>query len=752
MTRKILITQCLQNDFVRPIRAFDALPNLLHIGFGESLRLMGEDPAEGPVAQIMNWAHAQSDKKLEIIHIRDWHNAQEERQKAHLDYFGAHCLQNSIGAQFAFDSSHESSAKIVNALTLNDFIDSNLSEVLRPYQDQVVDVGLIGVWTEAKIAFLSYELLTRFPKFNLAVCSALTASSSRAQHFIALNQLEKILGVKIYDSLGEFIQFLGGETLGLEKLHKKSTDSQSLKLDTQIKLGTEPVEIIRYLFRDCKSVELKSLDGGFSGNFVLGSQSIDQYGHKQVPHVVKIGPRKLIASERIAFERIESVLGNNAPRIVEFLDREEYGAIKYRYASMGGQAESFQKIYMKEKPSSRIKNILNDVFEDQLGRLYAVAEIESCNLLKYYAFRPELAERVEKMATDAGATKSEAHILKSFYQDQLPELLKEPEYRYFSYVHGDLNGANIIVDGHDNVWLIDFFHAHRGHVLKDLAKLENDILFIYTKIKSEAELKHAKSFSAQLLDVHDLWQAPKFHAKDLKLNQFKQAAQAIRLLRSFYKSLIQADRDPYQLMVAQLRYAIHTLVFEESNSYQKSWALWTALALVNRIIERAQSSNKLRIDWIDTPSSQKQIGLTILPGRGDRKRNLKEDLMAIREAGITDIVCLATPSELKNYGVPDLLKEYQNFGFDIEAFQIRDGKAPLTKDLKKLLNQIQSKLAHNRKILIHCVGGLGRSGLVAACFLKNIGYSSEEAIATVRKQRSQRAIETKVQESFVRRF
>ena len=31
-----------------------------------------------------------------------------------------------------------------------------------------------------------------------------------------------------------------------------------------------------------------------------------------------------------------------------------------------------------------------------------------------------------------------------------------------AWVHGDLNGANIILDAQGNVWLIDFFHTGPG--------------------------------------------------------------------------------------------------------------------------------------------------------------------------------------------------------------------------------------------------------------------------------------------------
>jgi len=47
--KSVLITICLQNDFVMPIGKYDNLPNLLHVGYEESIRLMGLIPKEGPV-------------------------------------------------------------------------------------------------------------------------------------------------------------------------------------------------------------------------------------------------------------------------------------------------------------------------------------------------------------------------------------------------------------------------------------------------------------------------------------------------------------------------------------------------------------------------------------------------------------------------------------------------------------------------------------------------------------------------------
>src|SRR5690349_20326776 len=84
----LLITDCLQRDFVSPIGRFEGLPNALHIGHDESLRLLGRNPEEGPVARVLDWAHAQPDTDLKVVHVRDWHDPSDAAQQTHLQQFG----------------------------------------------------------------------------------------------------------------------------------------------------------------------------------------------------------------------------------------------------------------------------------------------------------------------------------------------------------------------------------------------------------------------------------------------------------------------------------------------------------------------------------------------------------------------------------------------------------------------------------------------------------------------------------------
>ena len=769
MLPSVLITQCLQNDFVQPIKQFDPLPNSLHIGHNEAQRLMGDNPLEGPIQHVINWAYKTPDEKLRLIHIRDWHDASDPSQASHLQQFGTHCLKGEKGSEFVFREPKISQKQVtvINSLTLNDFEETKLLEILNPYKDKKIRIGLMGVWTEAKITFLAYELITRFSEFRVGICSALTASSSRAHHFMALDQLKRILGIEIYTSIGQFIQFLGGDQAVVELPLQVNEDHPTIEFEHSQQLSEIDRKLLRYLFRDCRKVQLKCLDGGFSGNVVLGSQSEDLYGHKQVPHVIKIGRQDLIGQERAAFEKVESVLGNNAPHIAGFADFRNRGGIKYRYASMGsGFSTTFQKLYCQGLSEEKIKKFLKAIFVEQLGRFYQAATLEHVNLLEYYQYslpnlanhmRPRIEAVYGRPATEETFRFLNGHEtpnLYFFYEKKLPKLLPLAEgSAYMSYVHGDLNGANIIIDGQENVWLIDFFHTHRGHVLKDLIKFENDLLYIFTPIENEEDFFEAQQFSEQLLTVEDLSKSLPDFSQNFSSLHLRRAYETISILRSFYSKILDVMRDPLQFWIGQLRYCAHTLSFQESSDWQKKWALYTGSLCTVKIVEGLERTGPLRIDWLDSKyTGQGRLGITILPGRKDYLRDLPVDIEALKSQAISHVVCLLPVVELRNYGVPQLLDEYRKVGFIVKNMSVMDQRVSSQKEMHELICWMIDALAQGARIVVHCVGGLGRSGMSVACYLKSQGLLTTDAIAEVRKIRGNRAIETSIQEEFVQTF
>lgn len=140
------------------------------------------------------------------------------------------------------------------------------------------------------------------------------------------------------------------------------------------------------------------------------------------------------------------------------------------------------------------------------------------------------------------------------------------------------------------------------------------------------------------------------------------------------------------------------------------------------------------------------IALSPLPGRV----NLNEDIAKIKEANITHVLTLVSNDELTKYKVPTLLSEFENNQITVFQSPIVDYGLPTQEQMKTILSWLQKQVKAKNNILIHCVGGLGRSGTVMAVYAKKyLGKTGEEAIKYVRSIRGEDAVETKEQQDFV---
>ncbi len=772
----ILITQCLQHDFVAPLAPHEPLPNALHVGHQEAQRLLGADPSSGPLAQLMQWTREQSDEHLVVLHIRDWHDPDDPAQRAHLERFGEHCIQHTPGAKLVLgldDAVTQRDAEcFIDSTTLNDFVDTSLTETLDACLERVdhdtsqVRIGVIGVWTEAKISFLCYELATRYGIEALATCSALTASASRAQHFNALDQLKKILGVRVFDSVGDFAGWLVPDAEELRATHPEQLMRPTLLGDVS-NLSETQLNVMAYLYRDAAKLDVHVLGGGFSGAQVCRVRAWDALGHEQSSTVLKLGERGLIGAERRAFEQVESILGNDAPSVLGFADFGECAGIKYAYAAMGGaDVKTFKQLYESGIPAERVQAILDETFGGILGRFYAVSHYERLPLYDYYTFSSTYADgvrqRVSALLGSACASQpriSEGGIevmnVADFYAFELDGLMQRQhagEFHHVAYVHGDLNGANILLDGRDNVWLIDFFHAHRGHIVRDMAKLENDLLYIMTPIDSADELAQALRISQALCAIEDL-RAPLGPCPEgVDTPSLLRAWESLRCIRRHVARLCQSERAPEHLHVALLRYAVHTLSFDESSGWQRRWALMASGMHADKLVAAARRNANLRVGWVDVPGlkGENRLGVTICPGRKDRQRELERDVQVLARHGVSFVMGHLVDAEMEWADVAALPDVCEREGIHYLHHPVIDQEVPRLEQMKDWVQRIRDELQHDKGcVVVHCMGGLGRSGTTAACVLVSYGATPEQAIMEVRRARGPRAVETRMQEDFV---
>jgi atypical dual specificity phosphatase len=82
---------------------------------------------------------------------------------------------------------------------------------------------------------------------------------------------------------------------------------------------------------------------------------------------------------------------------------------------------------------------------------------------------------------------------------------------------------------------------------------------------------------------------------------------------------------------------------------------------------------------------------------------------------------------------------------------VRDFTAPTPEQLARGVAAIERALADGQRVAVHCGGGIGRTGTLAACYLVRRGLSATEAIAQVRALRPG-SVETRTQVAAIEAF
>src|SRR5262249_15832564 len=210
------------------------------------------------------------------------------------------------------------------------------------------------------------------------------------------------------------------------------------------------------------------------------------------------------------------------------------------------------------------------------------------------------------------------------------------------------------------------------------------------------------------------------------------------------------DRNPLQYQVAGLRYAVHTLGFPEPSPLQKQSALVAACSLADQVATTVEANRVLRVDWVESPRiGPGRLGVTICPGRRDRDRTLEADVARLRDQGVDRLLCLSTSAELEWAGVPDLGSKAEAFGLTYRWLPVPDQGTCSLSEAVDLVGWCREGVERGESVVVTCMGGLGRSGMIAACTLVDAGVSPTAAIASVRAARGPRALETSEQEEFV---
>jgi ADP-ribosylglycohydrolase/protein-tyrosine phosphatase len=172
---------------------------------------------------------------------------------------------------------------------------------------------------------------------------------------------------------------------------------------------------------------------------------------------------------------------------------------------------------------------------------------------------------------------------------------------------------------------------------------------------------------------------------------------------------------------------------------------------------KTSETDPIRVDFLprEACTLRGRVGLTLAPGKRDDvwERDLVADVERLRETfGTSVLISLVGDAELQLLGIPDLDRVARTRGVRVCQLPVEDGGVPENAEgVVRLVRMALAVAEAGETVVVHCRGGLGRSGLFAACCLIALGHEPAAAIRIVRAVRPG-AVETLAQERFIERF
>ncbi len=374
--------------------------------------------------------------------------------------------------------------------------------------------------------------------------------------------------------------------------------------------GMQPGDqaLVEALFPRSDAVRLRAIQGGFSGAAVLEAQSWGAGRQLQRSSVVKLGSSAKLQPEIDNYAAyVREYVGNTA-QLLGSHERNGRVALRWTYAGLSGTG--IRTLADVANAGEPLAPLIDRLFAHQntLGLLIGTPQREPARrLYADYAWSGRDWERITRAAADVLGTSEETPTLP--FEPQTPNPLPivarwmgldggAGERLGITYdvpvttVHGDLNSRNVLIDGSGDVFVIDFAHTGPGHLLRDFARLETELLLVLAQQDDEHTLNKRVELAETLMQAADGRPATTLRDVLQQRGQRGQRAEAVARLRhhahDYSGPWLGGPAEPY--LLALLYSTLDTLRYAQCTIPAKRAALRIAGRLCQHLDEAQRRS------------------------------------------------------------------------------------------------------------------------------------------------------------------
>ena len=154
------------------------------------------------------------------------------------------------------------------------------------------------------------------------------------------------------------------------------------------------------------------------------------------------------------------------------------------------------------------------------------------------------------------------------------------------------------------------------------------------------------------------------------------------------------------------------------------------------------------IHWInDKKIGEKKIGTMARPRGNDW---LDDEIKSLKTREIDCLVSLLERSEEWELGLQDEEEYCRNWEIEFISFPIKDVNIPKNEnEFISLAKELANEINKNKKIVIHCRMGIGRTSILAAATMINLGYEAKDIFEIIGEYRKLKVPDTDEQRNWI---